>query len=203
MMGSERLRSGPACDRLHHRGLDLQETSLIQVLPDLAKDPAPSQKNRAGPRVCDQIQVSLAVTDLDIADPMPLVWKRTQCLRENLKFLNPDRRLARLGDKAFPFDPKKTSDFQQLKNFGLLRWQLSQVDVDLETTGHIAEIKKLALAHIAVCRDPARQADSFTFQEGLPHFAHGAGNIEPTPKWVYASFEQLPQFLPAERKEFV
>src|SRR5258708_449070 len=121
MMRLERLRSSPASDRLHHGGLDLQESSLIQILPDLANDPAPREENLARPRICDQVQVTLAVAELDITDPMPFVRERTQRFRQYLKFLDPDRWLTSLRDKALPFDPKKIADVQKLKNSGLFR----------------------------------------------------------------------------------
>ena len=105
--------------------------------------------------------------------------------------------------KHSPSTPKKIANVQQLKNSGLFSRQLFQVDVDLEATTHIAEIKELALAHIAMCRDPTRHANPSPSTKSLSNFTHRAGDIEPASERIHLLLKQLLQLLTAERKKVV
>ena len=68
-------------------------------------------------RIGDQVKVALPVADLDVTDPVPLVRQRAQCLRQNLKFLDPNRWFSGLRDKALPFDSEKIADDPAVEKF--------------------------------------------------------------------------------------
>jgi hypothetical protein len=134
---------------------------------------------------------------------MPLVRQRSQCFRQYLKIFDPNCWFSRLRDKTLPFHTEKIANIHQLKYSGLFHRQLFQTDVDLKATTHIAKIKELALAHIAMRRDPARHTDPCAFRKGMQDFTDLARNIEPTRERIRLPLMQLLQLLTAEGKKIV
>src|SRR5947207_647045 len=86
-------------DLLQHRSLDVDETALVQQTADRGDDPGPRPKHRTDLRVCDEIDVALAVPDLDVLEPVPLFGEWPERLRQELKRLDLERDLTPLGPK--------------------------------------------------------------------------------------------------------
>src|ERR1700733_1563344 len=76
MMSLEWLRCSAAGHCLHHRRFHLDKATVIKKLPDLTEHLAPNQECPARFRVCDQIEIPLAIPDLDVGNPMPFIRQR-------------------------------------------------------------------------------------------------------------------------------
>ena len=83
VIGLERLRRRAAGNRLHHRRLDLHEAAVVEELADLADDLAALEEDFLHLRVGHQIEVALAVADLGVGQPVPLLRRRTQRLGQD------------------------------------------------------------------------------------------------------------------------
>ena len=91
----ERPRHGPAGDRLHHRGLDLDVAALVEEAAHRGDHRAAHHEDAAHLGVREQVEVALAVAGLDVGEPVPLLRRRQQRLREQ-------RELADLDARARP-----------------------------------------------------------------------------------------------------
>ena len=76
----ERLRGGSARDRLHHRRLDLDESTVFEEAADFADDRDAFLENLERLAVRDEIEVALAVFDLGVLDAVPFVGKGAEGL---------------------------------------------------------------------------------------------------------------------------
>ena len=94
VMRDERPRQRAAGDRLHHRRLDLEEPAGDQELADRRDDAAAHLEHAPRVGVDDQIEIALAVADLDVLQPVPLLRQRQQALGEKLERRRPDRELV-------------------------------------------------------------------------------------------------------------
>src|SRR5206468_4115580 len=153
--------------------------------------------------ICNQIKVTLSVADLDITDPVPLVRQGSQCLRENLEFIDSNCWFAGFREKAYPLHAKEIPDVQQLKYCGLFSRKRFQVDIHLEPASYIAQIEKLAFPHIPMGGNPTGRKDPLALSKSLAHFANRPADIEPPPKRIDLLLKQLLQLLTAEREKFV
>src|ERR1700730_3045094 len=127
MMSLKRLRRSAAGYRLHHRRFHLDKTPIMEKLSDLAENSTPDQKCPARFRICDQVEVTLAISNLDIGHSMPFIGQRPQCLRQQLERFSAHGRFAGLSDKRFAGNPDKVSDVNQPEQLGLLKRQLFEV----------------------------------------------------------------------------
>ena len=104
----ERPRHGPAGDRLHHRGFDLDVAALVEEAPHRAHHRASQHEDAAHLGVREQVEVALAVAGFDVGEPVPLLGRRQQRLREQ-------RQLARLdGELALARAHHDTSDAHEV-----------------------------------------------------------------------------------------
>ena len=76
--GLKWLGRGAAGNGLHHWSLDLDVSPLIQEISNLADDLRPLEKHFLNVRICDQIQITLPVTNLRVSQAMPLLGRRPE-----------------------------------------------------------------------------------------------------------------------------
>ena len=97
VVGDEGPGRGAAGDRLHHRRLDLEEAARVEERADArARAPrAPEDPPRL--RVGDEVDVALAVAQLDVGQAVPLLRQRPQRLGEERQIARRDRQLAGPG----------------------------------------------------------------------------------------------------------
>src|SRR5487761_1308148 len=70
---------------LEHRGLHLDESTLVEQSAQPGDDLGPRSKHFAHLRVRDQVDVALAVADLDVLEAVPLLGQRPQGLGQKLQ----------------------------------------------------------------------------------------------------------------------
>mmetsp|Transcript_76663 Transcript_76663/g.206681 ORF Transcript_76663/g.206681 Transcript_76663/m.206681 type:complete len:467 (+) Transcript_76663:568-1968(+) len=93
----EGLRGCAAGDHVHHRGLDLQETSGVQVVSDVVDDFRPCVKGVPDVLVDHQVQVPLAEPNLRVLETLVILRQHVQASRQQLHLLWEDGQLTRLG----------------------------------------------------------------------------------------------------------
>jgi hypothetical protein len=156
MVGHERPRQRPAGDRLHHRRLDLEESAGDQELANGGDHPAPHLENAARVGIDDQIEIALAVADLDVLQTMPLLGQRQQTLGEELELRCPDRELIRLRAEQASLDAGPVAEIEQLENFEIALRQRVLPDVDLKPRLPVGQHEEVRLAEAANREDAPR-----------------------------------------------
>ena len=104
VMRPERTRHRAARNRLHHRRLDLEVAARIEELAQRREHLAAHLEHLARLGIHDQIQIALAVANLDVRQPVPLLGQRHVALREELEARRPDRQLVRARAEQMAFD---------------------------------------------------------------------------------------------------
>ena len=102
----ERPRRRAADERVHRRRLDLEEAALVEDRAQRAHDVAPRAEDVGDRRVRDEVDVALAVAQLDVGQAVPLLGQRAVRLREQAHASRLDRELAALarGERALGLD---------------------------------------------------------------------------------------------------
>ena len=90
----ERPRRRAAEDRVHHRRLDLEEAARVEEAPDRAHDRGALAEDLAHVGVHHQVDVALAVADLDVLQAVPLLGQRARRLGQDDRLVGQDRQLA-------------------------------------------------------------------------------------------------------------
>ena len=75
--------------------------------------------------------------------------------------------------------------------------------VNLNPSGRVAKIDKVAFAHVAMRGHSAGCAKRFAFFEFFTHFRNRARSVEAAPERLYSARPQRFQFLAALRNQFV
>src|SRR3569832_328603 len=158
----ERARRGTADDRVHHRRLDLEETTRVEERPDAAHDLRALAEHRADLGSDREIDVALAVARLDIAEAVPLVGQGTQRLRDDPQALRQDRQLAALGPERGAFDDDLIAGVEVVDDVGpVLGGEVIDVDEQLDVAARVAHRREHGLAaltadHHHAAADPER-----------------------------------------------
>ena len=105
VVGHERARRRAPGHRLHHRRLDLEEVPRRQEGAEEGDDPRPPAEDLPDVLVDDQVHVPLPVPGLDVGEPVPLLRKGADRLRQQAEPRRLDGQLARAGEEQGPLDP--------------------------------------------------------------------------------------------------
>ena len=138
-MGLEGGRLGPAGDRLHHRGFDLQEVPLQEKRADVLNDPAAPDEDLPHLGVHDEVDVALAVTLLRVLEPVEFFRKRPHGLGDQPHAFGQYRPLpgARLEQGAG--HPHEIAHVQLLEEGEGLIPDAVLADVGLHLAGAVAD----------------------------------------------------------------
>ena len=156
----ERLGVGTTQDGMHHGGLDLHVAVGLHVAADETDDLAALAEGVADLRVHDEVEVALAVTDVDILQAVELLRQRAQRLREQVEVLDADRHLAavRLEDDAA--DANDVADIELLELvLVLVLAEHIDLEVDLDVARAVVERAERRLAMAADGHETAGDAD--------------------------------------------
>src|SRR5947208_2525548 len=177
-MGCKWLCCRPACDRLQHRSLHFRKTTILKKPADLTNNHETFGENRARLIVRDQIEVTLTITRLDTLQAVPFFRQRPERLRQQLQLVHLQRWLARFSCETGSFHADEIAQIEQLKDFHGLRAEFLCLQINLHPSTRVFEINKVALAHVAMCTDPARDAKTGAFGKFLPRLRNIAGGFE-------------------------
>ena len=153
VMRHERPRQRAAGDLLHHRRLDFEEAVRLQELPDRRHRGRANLEHPAHVGIDDQIEIALAVADLDVLQAVPLLRQRQEALGEELQRRRPDRQLVRLGAKQVAADADLIAEVEQLRQLIVALAERVLPDVDLDARAAVGQHEKAGLAETADADD--------------------------------------------------
>src|SRR3970282_1465263 len=136
---------------LHHGGLHLEESPLVEELPDLADQQRATLKDRRHLRVCHQVEIPLPVASLHVDEAMPLLWQRAERLGQQTDLFNYHGELAGAGPKEAARDPQKIADICPFQEAVRLVTEPVLAQVYLDLAGAVLEIGEGRLAVVAQC----------------------------------------------------
>src|SRR5205814_6687280 len=146
-MGRKWLGCRSACDRLQHRGLYFHKTTILKETADLANNHKTLGKNRARLIVRDQIEVTLAITRLDVLQAVPFFRQWPQRFRQQLQLVHLQRRLARFSRETGYFHSDEFAQLEQLNDFPGLRAEFLCLQINLHPSTPNFEVNEVTLSH--------------------------------------------------------
>ena len=102
--------------------------------------------------VDDQIEIALAVADLDVAQAVPFFRQRDEALDQKFQPRGADRQLVRLGPEQLPSDADEIPEIEQLENGEVPLGQRVLPDVDLDARRPSEITRKFALPKLRIAR---------------------------------------------------
>src|SRR3981081_647607 len=100
---------------MHHRSFHFDITARIEKSSQFLDDPRPRHKHLERLLIIDQIQITHAVAQLDVTQPVPFLRQGEQSFRQEKYLLHPNGQLIRLGAKEVPAYTNPVAEVQQLK----------------------------------------------------------------------------------------
>ena len=144
-MGHERAGERTAVARLEDRRLDLDEPPLVERAADRRDDPGSCEERLARLLVHQQVEVPLAVAELDVGQAVERVRERLRVAREHLDALGEHGRLAA---PRLPWAPDDADDVAEV-DVELARHR--GVADHLDPPGAVDEVEEDELPHLATC----------------------------------------------------
>ena len=185
VVGDEGPGRGAAGDGVEHRGLDLHEPARVQEAADVADELAADLKVAAALVAHDEVDVALAVLELDVGHAVELLGQGAQALGEQRHALDMDADLAGLGLEHIAGDADDVADVVFAEVRELLLADGVGADVELNLALVVLDVAEDGLAHAALGHDAARGLDGLALK-GLvvvaylvgPRAADKAGQLE-------------------------
>ena len=159
----EGLGRGAARDRVEHRRFDFEIAARQQKGAHRRDDAAAPAQCLAALRVHDQVEIALAVAQLDIGEPVILLGERPQRFCEQRDFRRVDRQFAAWRAAHEALDADQIANVEQAHERELLGREMILVAEDLDLARGIVQVDE----HAAV----AHRADA----AGDPHALLGLG----------------------------
>ncbi len=116
-------------------------------------DPAARFEDAARIGVDDQIEIPLAIADLDVRQAVPLLGQREQALREKVQSRRPDRELVRLGAEQPALDADPVAEIEQLVDPEIELRDRVLPDVHLHLRAAVRQHEEVRLAERADGQD--------------------------------------------------
>ncbi len=158
-MRNKRPRSRSSGNRVHHRRFDFNIAARIEKLPQGSYDLRALRKDLARFLVCNQIEITLAISQLNIRQPVPLFGQRQQRFRQKRDFVDPNRQFAGLGSKQMPANPDRITQVEQVEQFESLIAQHILARIDLHALPRALQVRETRLTHQAIANNAAGNAN--------------------------------------------
>ncbi len=100
-------------------------------------------------RIDHQIEVALAIANLDIAQAVPFFRQRQEALGEEVHARGPDRQLVGLSAEQPPFDADPVAEIEQLEQLEVQFRHRVLPDVDLQSRQAVGEDEEVRLSERA------------------------------------------------------
>ena len=159
VVGRERLRRGPARDRLHHRRLDLEEVAGEEEVAHVGDDPRAQAEHAARLLVDDEVHVALTVAGLLILQAVVLLGQRPERLGQELERGDPHRELPGVGDEQLPARADDVAEIELLEALVVRLPEPALVDEQLDVARAVAQRREARLAHHALRHHPPGDGD--------------------------------------------
>ena len=156
MVRHERTRERAAGDRLHHRRLDFEIAAPVQKRANRREDLAAHLERPPRIGIDDQIEVALAVPDLDITETVPLFREGNKALDQELQRGGEDRQFVRLRPEQLATDADEITEVEELEDGEVPLRQRVLADIDLDPRSAVRDHQEVCLPETADCQDPPR-----------------------------------------------
>ena len=111
-MGDEGTRGGSAGDGVHHGSFDFDIAASVKKLAQFANNEGASLENLPGFLIGHEIEVALAIAQLNIRETMPFFGKREKGFGERKQLFDPHGELAGFGTEDMPADAEVIAQIQ-------------------------------------------------------------------------------------------
>jgi len=156
VVGDERARRGPAGDRLHHRGLDLEVAARDEEVAQVADGARAHLEDAARVRVDDQVEVALPVARLHVLEAVPLLGQRAERLGEQAELRRLERELAGPGAERLSGDADHVTQVEQAVGLEALVPEAVAACVHLEPPRPVLHLEEARSAEVAQRHDASR-----------------------------------------------
>src|SRR5699024_9029235 len=155
VMGDERARLRPAGDCMHHWRLNFEETALVQIITHLLDDQAALDECPFGIFACNQVQITFAVTLLDIFQAVIFIRQRSDRLGQCSEFLCLHGKLSRVRLEHDTFDTYNITEVGLVPYIESLLANLVLADIDLDLSVDVLDMGKARFAFAAFGHQPS------------------------------------------------
>ncbi len=157
-MSDKGLGRGAAGDRVQHRRLDLEIAARDEMAAQRRDDPAAPAQGLAAFGVHDQVEIALAIAQLDIGEAVVLLGQRPQGFGQHRNRRSVDRQFAARGAADEALDPDQVADIEQPNGCQPLRVEVVAVAEDLDLARGVVQVDEHAA--VADCTDAPGNADA-------------------------------------------
>src|SRR5438552_3252839 len=134
---------------------------------------------------------------------MPFFWQGPQSFRQYPERADFHGWFPAFGKKACPLDADEIADVEQAKKLDQLRANFFCVNIDLNAPGGVAQVEKVAFAHIAVRGDAASHTKYVTLFKFFAHLRDGSARLKTGAEWLNAFPAKGVEFFPSQGDQLV
>ena len=203
VMGVKRFGRGAAGNGLQNRRLHFQKAALLKEAPGFTDNRDPLFEHEAGTLVRKKIEITLSVADLDGLQPVPFFRQRPQSFREHPEGAHLDRRFPAFREKACALDADEIPDIEQAKKIDQLSANFFRVNINLNPSGGVAQVEKVAFAHVAMRSDAASRAKGLAFFKFFAHLRDRSAWFETSPEWFDPFRAKRVEFFAPQRDQLI
>ena len=167
VLRDEGRRRRAAGNGLHDGCLHFHVATSVEERANLAHDGAALEEHVLHLGIADEVEVTLAVTNLGVLDPVPLGRRRAQGLGEDGERFELEARLVGLRAEHRPGHADEIAKVEVLKDVELLVAQRLLLRIDLHAPGLVAHVDEDGLAHVTMRGDATGDREA----RALGHFA--------------------------------
>src|SRR6476619_4054479 len=160
-MRHERTRKSAARNRLHHRRLDFEKAASNQKLANCRDDAATDFEDLTCIRVDDQIEITLAVADLDVLQSVPFFRQRQQALGQELEPLRIHGQLVRLCAEQRAVNADPVAQIEKLENVEVALGKRVLTDVRLNACAAVRDNDEVGLPKRPDGENSTRQSEAW------------------------------------------
>ena len=154
-MGDERPRHRAAGDGLHHRRFHLEVAARVEKLAQRRQHPAAHLEHLARLGIDDEIEIALAIADLDVGQTVPLLRQRQMAFCKKLDPRRPDRQLVGARSEQMPLHADEVAEIEEPEQLEVALRQRILPDVDLNPRSAVRQNQKIRFAEAADAENAA------------------------------------------------
>ena len=137
----------------------------------------------------------MPVTRLDILQSVPFFRERPKRFRQESEVAHLQCWFTRLRDKTYSLDSDEIAKIKQAKQIHGFSTNFFDVDVNLNPPGGVAQIEKVAFAHVAVRSDATSDTKRFPFFKFAANLCDRSAGFEGSAEWLGAARAKCVKFF--------
>jgi hypothetical protein len=157
-LGGDGRGESAAVERLQDRRLDLEEVARVEPAADRGDHLRAQDEQLARVLVGDQIELAPPIAGLDVLEPMELVRRRQQRLREQRPTGRAQRQLAAARLEGCAVDPDQVAEVERRQRVERLLSQHVPLRLDLDPPRAVDDVEESLAPMPSPRRQPARDA---------------------------------------------